>query len=133
VTDTQTNGAPGSHYERIGGGGAIKVAVEQFYDRVLADPDLADYFTNVDMDAQRRHMVLMLTTVLGGPNNYTGRGLAEAHQPLDIPEAHYAKVGEHLTATLRNLDVPADILADVQAVLAQVQDQVVSSGTRPGV
>jgi hemoglobin len=132
VTHIQTNGAPASHYERIGGGGAIRIAVEQFYDRVLADPELAGYFTDVDMETQRRHMVLMLTTVLGGPNNYTGRGLAEAHQPLNIPTEHYAKVGAHLTATLRELDVPADILSDVQAVLAQVQDQVVASGSRSG-
>jgi hemoglobin len=132
VTDTQPDGPRAAHYERIGGGGAVKVAVDRFYDRVLADPDLAGYFTTVDMEAQRRHMVLMLTTVLGGPDNYTGRGLAEAHQPLNIPAEDYAKVGEHLTTTLRQLDVPADIVTDVQAVLAQVQDQVVASGTRPG-
>jgi hemoglobin len=133
VTDTQTNDAPATHYDRIGGAGAVKLAVDQFYDRVLADPDLAGYFANVDMEVQRWHMVLMLTTVLGGPNTYTGRGLAEAHQPLDIPVEHYERVGAHLTATLSQLDVPADILSDVQAVLAQVQDQVVSSGMRPGV
>jgi hemoglobin len=131
VTDTQAHGSPASHYDRIGGVGAVKVAVEHFYDRVLADADLAGYFTYVDMENQRRHMVLMLTTVLGGPNNYTGRGLAEAHQPLNIPVEHYAKVGAHLSATLRKLDVPADILSDVQAVLTEVQDHVVSSGTRP--
>lgn len=96
---------------------------------MLADPDLAGYV--VDMAEQRRHMVLMLTTVLGGPDNYAGRGLAEAHQPLDIPVEH-SKVGAHLTATLTGLGVPADILHDVRAVLAEVQDQVVSSGHRPG-
>jgi hemoglobin len=131
--DGTTNGsAPASHYERIGGAAAIKAAVQLFYDRVLADPDLAGYFVNIDMEEQRRHMVLMLTAVLGGPDNYAGRGLAEAHQPLDIPVEHYAKVGGHLTATLTDLGVPADILDDVRAVLAQVQDQVVSSGHRPG-
>jgi hemoglobin len=132
VTDTQTNDAAASPFDRVGGAGADKVAVEQFYDRVLADTDLAGYFANVDMETQRRHMVLMLTTVLGGPNNYTGRGLAQAHQPLEIPAGHYEKVGGHLTATLNQLDIPADIVSDVQAVLAQVQDQIVSSGTRPG-
>jgi hemoglobin len=124
--------APASHYERIGGAAAVKAAVELFYDRVLADAELAGYFADVDMVGQRRHLALMLTVVLGGPNEYSGRDLASAHQPLNIPVAHYVKVGEHLTATLTQLDVPGDIIADVQAVLAQVQDQVVATGDRSG-
>ncbi|PGH44831.1 hemoglobin [Micromonospora sediminicola] len=119
---------PISHYERIGGAAAVKAAVELFYDKVLADPDLAGYFTDVNMADQRRHLALMLAVVLGGPNEYTGRGLAEAHQPLRIPGEHYAKVGQHLSATLVELGVPADVIADVQVVLGQVREQVVSAG-----
>ncbi|MFE9692290.1 group 1 truncated hemoglobin [Micromonospora sp. NPDC005806] len=125
VTEETT---PVSHYERIGGAAAVKAAVELFYDKVLADPELAGYFSDVNMSEQRRHLALMLAVVLGGPNEYAGRGLAEAHQPLGIPAAHYAKVGEHLTTTLTELGVPGDIIADVQVVLGQVQDQVVSAG-----
>ncbi|MET7867099.1 group I truncated hemoglobin [Micromonospora taraxaci] len=124
--------APASHYDRIGGASSVKAAVELFYDKVLVDPELAGYFSDVDMVGQRRHLTLMLTTVLGGPNEYTGRGLAEAHQPLNIPVEHYAKVGEHLTVTLTELGVPADILADVRTVLGQVQDQVVARENRSG-
>ncbi|MEV4824322.1 group 1 truncated hemoglobin [Micromonospora sp. NPDC049275] len=125
--------APASNYDRIGGASSVKAAVELFYDKVLADAELAGYFATVDMAGQRRHLALMLTVVLGGPNEYTGRGLAEAHQPLGIPVAHYAKVGEYLIATLSELGVPADVQDDVRAVLAQVQDQVVAAGERPGV
>lgn len=118
-------GAP-SYYDQIGGADAVKAAVGIFYDRVLADPELAGYFAEIEMTEQRRHLALLLTTVLGGPDNYRGRSLAEAHQPLNIPVAHYALVGEHLIATLTELRVPAEIIAHVQAVLAQVQDQVVA-------
>ncbi|MFI6237602.1 group 1 truncated hemoglobin [Micromonospora sp. NPDC050784] len=124
--------APASHYDRIGGASSVKAAVELFYDKVLADPELAGYFADVDMAGQRRHLALMLTVVLGGPNEYTGRELAEAHQPLNITAEHYAKVGEHLTVTLTELGVPADILAHVQTVLGQVQGQVVAAGNRSG-
>jgi hemoglobin len=106
----------------------VKAAVQLFYERVLSDPELAGYFVNTDMEEQRRHMVLMLTAVLGGPNRYAGRGLAEAHQPLKIPLAHYRRVGEHLTGTLVQLSVPSDTIDHVRGVLAQVQDQVVHSG-----
>jgi hemoglobin len=116
----------GSAFDRIGGAPALKVAVHRFYDRILADPQLAPYFTGTDMERQRRHMVLMLTTVLGGPDAYTGRSLPEAHKPLHIPAVHYDLVGQHLVATLRQLSVPADIVEGVRQVLATVQDQVVA-------
>lgn len=134
VDDAPAAGAAAgqSHYERIGGAASVKAAVQLFYERVLVDPDLVGYFEKIEMEEQRRHMVLMLTTVLGGPNNYAGRGLPEAHQPLNIPVEHYAKVGGHLIATLTQLGVPADILDDVRGVLASVQDQVVANGNRPG-
>ncbi|PZG18927.1 group 1 truncated hemoglobin [Micromonospora craterilacus] len=127
VTEDTT---PVSHFERIGGASSVKTAVELFYERVLADPELAGYFAEVEMAGQRRHLAQMLTVVLGGPNEYTGRDLATAHQPLNIPVAHYVRVGEHLTATLTQLGVPGDVITDVQAVLAQVQDQVVAGGDR---
>ncbi|MGC1213494.1 MAG: group 1 truncated hemoglobin [Micromonospora sp.] len=121
--------APLSHYQRIGGAASVRAAVALFYDKVLADPEVAGYFTDVDMVEQRRHLALMLTVVLGGPNEYTGRGLAEAHQPLRIPAEHYVRVGGHLTQTLTELGVPADVIADVQGVLRQVREQVVAAGS----
>lgn len=129
--DAASPAAP-SNFARIGGAPAVEAAVGLFYDRVLADPELAGYFTDVEMVGLRRHMVLMLTVVLGGPNQYRGRDLAQAHQTLDIPVAHYAKVGQHLTETLTGLGVPEDILAHVGDVLVQVQDQVVGAGNRRG-
>ena len=130
---TETGVPAPSYFAQIGGAEAVKAAVGIFYDRVLADPELAGYFTEVEMVEQRRHLVLMLTAVLGGPDNYRGRTLAEAHQPLHIPPAHYALVGAHLVATLTELGVPAEILGHVQGVLGQVEDQVVAAGHGTGV
>lgn len=126
VAATATGAGAPSYYDQIGGADAVKAAVGIFYDRVLADPELAGYFAGVEMTEQRRHLALLLTTVLGGPDNYRGRSLAEAHQPLNIPVAHYTLVGEHLIGTLTELRVPAEIIVHVQVVLGQVQDQVVA-------
>jgi hemoglobin len=115
-----------SPFERIGGAPAVKLAVELFYEKVLADPQLAGYFANVDMAGQRRHLALMLTAILGGPDEYAGRDLATAHKPLNIAGADYAKVGEYLVSTLSELSVPEDIQAAVITVLGQVRDQVVA-------
>lgn len=126
--DTTAKSTTPSYYTQIGGAQAVKTAVGLFYDRVLSDAELAGYFTGVQMAEQRRHMVLMLTAVLGGPDNYRGRSLAEAHQPLKIPPAHYALVCSHLIATLTQLGAAGEILDHVELVLKQVEDQVVAAG-----
>ncbi|WP_089154061.1 group I truncated hemoglobin [Micromonospora sp. NBS 11-29] len=115
-------------FERVGGASAVRAVVELFYERVLADAEVAGYFTGVDMAAQRRHLASMLTVVLGGPDGYTGRGLSEAHQRLGVTDGHYARVGEHLTAALAQVGAPAEVVAEVRVVLGRVRDQVVSAG-----
>ncbi|RKR93177.1 hemoglobin [Micromonospora pisi] len=121
----------GSAYQRIGGAVAVQAAVRIFYDRVLADPELAGYFESVEMAGQRRHLALMLTVLLGGPDTYDGRGLTEAHQGLGIPPAHYSRVGGYLVATLEWMDAPADVVDYIRAALERVEPQVVTRGDDP--
>ncbi len=59
-----------SHYERIGGSPAVKGVVDELYVRLTADDQVGHYFTDIDLPTQKRHMVLMLTKVLGGPDTY---------------------------------------------------------------
>lgn len=114
-----------SAYDQIGGGPAVRTAVDMLYTRILADQSIAHFFNGVEMPALRRHMALMLTKVLGGPDNYAGRSLTDAHRGLAITDAHYAKVGGHLIAVLEELQVPQDICAAVTSVLLAVMSQVV--------
>jgi hemoglobin len=115
-----------SDYERIGGATAVTAVVDELYARLVPDAQVGHYFTDIDIPRQKRHMVLMLTTVLGGPDNYFGRPLDEAHQPLGINEADYERVGEHLMAILDEVGVPDDIRGRVVDVLTAVRPQVVS-------
>ena len=54
-------------YERLGGLVTIDVAVDQFYDRVVGDPELAPFFERVDLRRQRAHQKAFLTMALGSP------------------------------------------------------------------
>src|SRR5262245_404211 len=94
-------------FERLGGSVSIDVAVERFYDRLLADPELAGFFGSVDMRRQRAHQKAFLSMALGGPRAYRGRGLAEAHAHLDINDHHVDLVAGHLVAVLVELGVSA--------------------------
>ena len=44
-----TTGAAVSDYEVVGGGPAVSAVVNDFYERVLSDPQLAPYFEGVDL------------------------------------------------------------------------------------
>jgi len=66
-------GTQTSLFDRSGGAPAITAAAELFYRRVLADPLLAPYFDDVDMDRQVANQAAFLTMALRGPDRYTGR------------------------------------------------------------
>ncbi|RGA06026.1 group 1 truncated hemoglobin [Microbispora triticiradicis] len=115
-----------SYYDQIGGAPVVRDVVDAFYVRVLADDDLKPYFAGIDMPRLKRHMVVLLCSVLGGPEPYEGRDLGEAHAGMGVTSEHYDKVGEHLFAVLEAGGVGEDILRDVGLVLGKVKPSIVT-------
>jgi hemoglobin len=131
MTETDTADAaasPESHYDRVGGRPAIREVVERFYALVLDDAELAPYFTDVDVARVKRHQVLLLSQVLGGPTEYDGRDLGEAHRGLGITSDHYDKVVGHLVAVLVELGADDELLAAAGGVVASVKADIVEDG-----
>ena len=126
---TDASPTPASHYDRVGGKPAIREVVEQFYARVLDDDELAPYFTDADVSEVKRHQVLLLSQVLGGPAEYDGRELGAAHRGLGITSDHYDKVVGHLVAVLTELGADDEVLAAAGGVVAGVKGDIVESGT----
>lgn len=123
--------APASDFDRVGGTPAIREAVDRFYKRVLDDPALAPYFAGVDVSGVKRHQVLLLTQVLGGPSGYGGRALGEAHAGLGITTGHYGKVVDHLVEVLQELDVPDDVIAALGATVGGLEAEIVERPEPP--
>lgn len=117
-------------YEQLGAE-AIRAAVDRFYHLVVADPQLAGYFADVDLTALKRHQAALLTQVTGGPVEYAGRDLADVHQPLHIPTEDFLLVVGHLVATLQELGVGADLIDGIVTALAAHQDEIVTAPTTP--
>ncbi len=118
-----------SLYQRIGGAGAVEVAVDLFYRRVLMDPDVMHFFDSTDMDGQRAKQKSFLTMAFGGPHEYTGRDLRTAHAQLvadGLNDSHFDKVAGHLRATLEELQVDGDAIAEVMAIAGATRDDVLN-------
>jgi len=118
-----------SLFESIGGEAAVNAAVDLFYRKVLMDDTISHFFESTDMDAQRNKQKSFLTFAFGGPNNYSGKSLRDAHTPLvnnGLNEAHFMAVAGHLQSTLDELGVPKELSAQVMAIAAGTIDDVLN-------
>ena len=119
-----------SLYERIGGEGAVMAAVGLFYDKVLADERTRPFFDGQDMDAQIKKQMAFMAWAFGGPEEYKGRDLRAAHAGLvknrGLSDEHFDAVAEHLKATLQELEVAEDLIAEALALVGSTRSEVLS-------
>ncbi len=116
-------------FDRLGGEKAVDAAVDIFYRKVLSDDMLASYFEDVNMEAQHAKQKAFLTMAFGGPSNYTGKDMREAHKGLvarGMNESHFNAVAGHLQATLEELNVSADLVAEVMAIAGSTKSDVLN-------
>lgn len=124
MSDEQTTP---SLYERIGGEAAVNAAVDVFYHKVLEDYRINRFFERTDMAKQVEHLKAFMTVAFGGPNNYTGRSLRDGHARLvkmGLNDSHFDIVMEHLGATMQELNVPAELIAEAAALVESVRGEV---------
>lgn len=119
-----------SLYERLGGIWGIAVVVDDFVDRVMADPRL-NKNPKVDEAHHRvppagfKYLVTeMVGWATGGPQQYTGRSMLDSHAHLDITEDEWQSFLDDLRATLAKFAVPpaeqAELLAIVESTKADI-------------
>jgi hemoglobin len=115
-------------YEKLGGEAAVLAAVDGFYKRVLGDPLTAPFFDETDMNAQARKQMSFMAHAFGGPDEYKGKDLREAHAHLvrdrGLTDAHFDAVASHLKATLEELNVADDLIAEVMALVGGTRGEV---------
>jgi len=116
-----------SLYDRIGGEAAVDAAVDIFYRKVLADKRINKFFESVDMDKQAAKQKAFLTMAFGGPNNYSGEDMRKGHAHLvkaGLNDSHFDAVMEDLGATLTELNVPAELIAEAAAIAESTRNDV---------
>ncbi|MCH5585496.1 group 1 truncated hemoglobin [Shimazuella sp. AN120528] len=85
----------------------ITAIVNDCYNRILSDSELASYFVGVDMNVLRKHQVLFLSYILGSKRSYNGANLKSAHTNLSVTEEHFNRFIQHIDDSCRyfNLDL----------------------------
>jgi hemoglobin len=100
-------------YERLGGETAIAALLEGLYVRALADPLFTPFFEKIDIERLKAHQFAFISQAVGGPQQYSGPSLVEAHAGLRIEQRHFDAFVEHLGGALREIGAPDDLTAEV--------------------
>lgn len=104
-------------YDRLGGIYAITLVVDRFSDKVVDNPmtgkgskneALNDWSTNhLDRLPGLKYMrSLWVADVSGGPMDYTGKNLGEAHARFNIKPEEFDEVAAELRRSLEHYGVP---------------------------
>ncbi|WP_129113446.1 group I truncated hemoglobin [Halegenticoccus tardaugens] len=117
-----------SMYSEIGGREAIEAVVEDFYDKVLADERLAGYFEDHDMESLYAHQVQFISAVAGGPVQYSGADMREAHDHMDIDQSDFDAVAEYLESALVENGVGDQNVDAIMAEVAALEEPVLGRG-----
>ncbi|MBC8282795.1 MAG: PAS domain-containing protein, partial [Nitrospinae bacterium] len=114
-------------FNRIGGKAAVEAAVDIFYDKVIKDQRIKKFFAGVDMATQRKKQKVFLTYAFGGAPNYSGKNLRAAHKKLveqGMNDSHFDAVMENLGATLKELNVPNDLIQEAASIALSTRNDV---------
>ncbi len=129
--ETPAEDTAGSLYERIGGQKAVDAAVDIFFDKVLADDRVKQFFVDVDTERLRNKEKSFWTFAFGGESQYTGKTLREAHQPLldkGLNEGHFRAVMENFEGALRELNVPENLIEEASIITLSTREEVLGRG-----
>ena len=113
-------------YERLGKREGIRAVVDDFYDRLLDDEELAPFFADADVETLRRTQTDFLCEAAGGPETYDATPVREAHLDVPFEATHIQRAVEHLSESLAAFDVPEDDAAAVIGAIAQYEDDLLA-------
>ncbi|MET9030438.1 group 1 truncated hemoglobin [Nocardia sp. NPDC004168] len=112
-------------YDRIGGAEAIEAIVADFYRRVLADDELAGFFTGTNMSRLQGRQAEFFAAVLGGPDPYVGAPLRRVHQGKGITMRHFELVAARLADSLAGAGLPSMIVEEIMGAVSSLAPDIV--------
>jgi hemoglobin len=116
-----------SLFERIGGMVAVNAAVNIFYEKVINDHRVRDFFSDTNLERQTAKQKSFLAYAFGAPVKYKGKNLQDAHAHLvkkGLTDTHFDAVAEHLNSTLVQLNVPTNLIEEVMVIAGSTREHV---------
>lgn len=115
----------GDLYQALGEREGIQSIVEEALFRATEDTRIAHHFRGVDMSSLSDLIGEQICELAGGPCEYSGRDMTEAHQDLDISRADFNALVEHLIDAMERARVPVPAQNRLIAKLVPMHGQIV--------
>lgn len=112
-------------YHELGGGPGIERLVDAFLLRLAADERVVDSFADTDIEAFRQRLIEQFCELSGGPCEYGGRSMLEAHHGLGIDDAQFNALVEDLILALADVDAPWGARNRLLGLLAPMHRDIV--------
>ncbi len=120
-----------SLYERLGGVYPIASVVDVFIDLLLhndvlnENPAIREARDRVPAPGLKYHVTAMVCQATGGPCEYTGRSMEEAHAHLNIGEREWKAMLSDLRRTLNDFQVPEQEQEELIAIVQSTKNDIV--------
>lgn len=112
-------------YERLGGQPAVEAVVKDFAGRVLADERVNKKFAKSNADRLVKNLIDFVCAATGGPCEYKGLSMKEAHKNMAVTEGEFKALVEDLVATLKKFNVPEKEQNELLGALAGLAKDIV--------
>jgi hemoglobin len=115
-------------YERLGGYTAISAVVNDFAERLFADPKVGKYFVGMGTDTRqlfKQKTTNLVCNVTGGPCKVISRSAKTTHAGLGITNAEFDIVVGHLSESLDKYKVPAAEHKELMDIVATLRKDIV--------
>jgi hemoglobin len=112
-------------YDRLGGRPAITAVVNDFVGNVARDKRINGFFANTDIPRLKRLLVQQICAGSGGPCQYEGRSMREAHRGLNIRNQDFDALVQDLVISLNKFGVKQREQRELLAVLGPMRKDVV--------
>src|SRR5262245_26374570 len=120
-----------SLYERLGGVYSIAVVVDDFIDRIMADPRLNanprvdEAHHRVSAQGFKYLVTEMVCWATGGPQQYSGRSMRDSHHHLLITDPEWTAFLDDFQQTLDKFHVPDQEQSELKAIVESVRPDII--------
>ncbi len=99
-----------NHYQLIGPE-KIRAVLTDFYIKAFNDPIIGHFFFEKDINDITNKQVQFASSMLGGPEGYTGLPLKKAHEKLQFRRPHFGRRQVLMKEALEAHQVPPNTVA----------------------
>jgi hemoglobin len=114
-------------FKQFGEKPGIVAVVDELMVQLVSDPRTRSFFADVDQKHIKAELVDQFCVILGGPCEYTGKGMKKAHEGLTIDEAAFNALVEDLQIAMDKRDVPFRAQNKLLQKLASMHREVVNA------